>query len=387
MTLLFFSMVGIYIAFTLVLLSQNIRARDVPLDHWQPFVSIIVAARNEANTIATCLHSLVNLNYPKNKMEILVIDDHSSDHSDQVIAKFVSNHSNIRFIPLKSGEKKLPGKVGAVLEGIENSIGEIIFLTDADCWVPPNWVTALLNEFTDSVGLVGGFTLLHEQGQNTSLLGKIQALDWHFLLSIAAMSARLGKALSWMGNNMAFRREVYNQVGGYRALGFSLIEDFALINAVARKTKWSIKFICGPETAIHSKPVLHLKELYSQRKRWGTGIRMVRPLAKVLMICSLLVHLGMFCCFFVDPFSASIGFIALLCADFLLCLKGAIQLKRIDLLYIFLGFELFYIAYTISLPFLILFSSRVTWKNEIYLNKLIESRPFAISDQVHSDKG
>ncbi|MBN2354768.1 glycosyltransferase, partial [candidate division KSB1 bacterium] len=171
-------LVGLYCGFILFLLTGTILGRKIRHAGWQPHISIIVAARNEGETIDACLNSLINLSYPKNKIEIIIMNDHSDDQSGKIIEKYAQKYNHIQHYFLDKEEKALPGKAGAVQAGIEKSKGEIIFLTDADCRVSPTWVQTLLNKFSSSVGLVGGFTLLHEKGQAASFWQKTQALDW-----------------------------------------------------------------------------------------------------------------------------------------------------------------------------------------------------------------
>jgi len=361
---------GLYVGFAiLLLLSFYATPQAKERQEWEPTVCIIIAARDEARTLPACLQSLIELDYPHDKLQILIVNDHSQDHTGHIIESFAAGKDFIRHIDLLPRDKAMPGKAGAVLAGIEKSRGEIIFLTDADCQVPRTWIRALLNEFAPETGLVGGFTLLHKRHHPESWLGKTQSLDWLFLLTIAAISARLGKPLSWMGNNMAFRRTAYDEIGGYRALGDSLIEDFVLIHALARKTSWRITFQCHPDSTIHSQPVASLQSLYQQRKRWGLGIRMVRPFGKALMVSSFIAHLSVLAGLLLDCQCGAVGLAAMMGVDLLICWHGARRLNRPDLLWQFFGFEVFYFAYSVFLPLALLLSSRVAWKNQVYTTR------------------
>ena len=228
----------------------------------EPKISIIVAARNEAQHLSKCLQSLLNVEYPLAKTEIIVVDDCSTDRSGEIIEKIARTYSRIKHLRLDPTQKRQPGKAGAILYGIDHSSGEIIFITDADCQVPPTWVRGLLSLFTERVGLVGGFTLLDRKKDATSLFGRVQSLDWLYLLSVAAAAATRGKPLSWIGNNMAFRRQAYETVGGYQALGCSLIEDFALAHAIATQTDWQVRFAAVKDALVQSSPATSWIHLY-----------------------------------------------------------------------------------------------------------------------------
>ncbi len=361
---------ALYFIFALYLFFQ--RHREQVTDHngnW-PFVSIIIAARNEGDKIASCLNSLVNLTYPREKTEIIIVNDDSDDQTETIVQHYCQQFCHIEKFNLSRREKVLPGKAGAVLAGIEQSSGEFIFLTDADCEVTPTWVETLIEAFTPSVGLVGGYTLLNEKKPHPTYWQKSQEVDWLYLLTIAAAAADMGRPLSWMGNNLAFRRAAYDQVGGYRNLGHSLIEDFALIDAIARKTEWQISFLCSPAAMVFSRPAIEFRQLYNQRKRWGMGIRLVRPFGKILMSCSFICHTLIFINIFLNPIPAILSALGIFFADLLLCLKSIHRLHRWRMLYYFPGFQMMYFVYSIVLPFVLLFSRKIEWKNETYKKKI-----------------
>jgi cellulose synthase/poly-beta-1,6-N-acetylglucosamine synthase-like glycosyltransferase len=338
----------------------------VPLDH-NPRVSVIIAVRDEAPHLTACLGSVAALDYPAEKLEIILVDDNSRDGSSQLLQDFCAEHPGIRLIRLDSSGKELPGKAGAVYAGLKESKGEFIFMTDADCRVPAGWIRHLLAAFTDEVGLVGGFTTLaplqEEMGKSTRFAA-VQALDWLFLLAIAAAAIRMGKPLSWMGNNMAFRRSAYDAVGGYPALGHSLIEDFALLNAISRKTPWKVRVTAAAGAFVVSSPVETIPALYHQRRRWALGIEQVRPSGKSLMVIGFLAHLGVAVSLFCCPLAGLSALLLLVTADYLICRRMARVTQTLPLLRHLAEFELFYFAYSLILPLLMLFDRRIRWKNQ-----------------------
>ena len=330
----------------------------------EPMVSVIIAIRNEAPHLIDCLESLATLDYPRDRLEILLIDDGSSDGSAELLHDFHDRHPWVQAIRLEGDAKQLPGKAGAVYRGITGSRGEIIAMTDADCRVPPGWIRHLLAAFDDGVGLVGGFTFLESTARKRTCFEAVQALDWLFLLGIAAAAIKMGKPLTWMGNNMAFRRRAYEDVGGYPALGHNLIEDFALLNAISRETEWKVRITPSNQAAVLSLPVGSLSALYNQRRRWALGIRQVRPFGKLLLVTSFLAHLGaaagLICC---RP--AALAVLALLLAgDLAVCRKMSSTTANTPLLRHLPAFELLYFSYTLFLPLLILFDRRIRWKDQ-----------------------
>lgn len=357
---------GLYVLLVALLyrhLRRLLTEENRPLQD-KPVVSVIIAIRNEAPHLIDCLESLAALDYPRDRLEILLIDDGSSDGSAELLRDFHDRHPWMQAIRLESDEKQLPGKAGAAYRGITTSRGEFIVMTDADCRVPPGWIRHLLAAFDEKVGLVGGFTFLESSAQKRTGFEAVQALDWLFLLGIAAAAIQLGKPLTWMGNNMAFRRRAYEDIGGYPALGHSLIEDFALLNAISRRTEWRVRITPSCKATVLSLPAASLSALYNQRRRWALGIRQVRPFGKLLMVTSFLAHLaaaaGLLCCW-----PAALAVLAMLLAgDLAVCRKMSLATANTPLLRHFPVFELFYFSYNLFLPLLILLDRRIRWKDQ-----------------------
>ena len=147
-------------------------------DDQLPSISIIVAARNEEQNIEGCLQSLNNLVYPEGKIEILIVDDASTDNTLTIASNFIHGKQKFRIIHLKEDEQtKLKGKVRAMSEGIKNTRGEIILTTDADCAVEPLWAKTIASYYFDTVGIVNGFTSQITDGAFSGM----QAIDFIYL--------------------------------------------------------------------------------------------------------------------------------------------------------------------------------------------------------------
>lgn len=332
----------------------------------QPFVNVLIAARNEEKNLPACLQSLRRAEYPAAKFEIMVIDDRSTDRTRAVAETFAREYANVRVVAITQRLENMSGKASALCQGLAHARGEIILMTDADCAPPPSWISQMVSYFTPEVGLVGGFTLLASREQNHSLFAKVQTLDWVYLLTVGAGAAGLGKPLSIIGNNFAFRRTAYEAVGGYEKIGFSIIEDFALMRAINERTKWRAIFPIDARTAMISKPVRNWREFYEQRQRWAAGGKEVGVLARVFMLIAFLGHLASFAAWFISPPWAFICLIALLSSDFLLLWKTTARLERQDLLKIFPLFEVYYFFYSFIFAPTVLLPATVRWKGVRY---------------------
>ena len=204
MTILFLSVAAAYLI-ELLWLRWGLRKADraPAADGYEPTVSVIVAARNEEERIAECLASLARLEYPAAKLEIIVVDDRSTDRTAELIGRSSAHHPSMRGITSGTPEGSLRGKANALLHGIEASRGEILMFTDADCRVPHTWVRETVSFFDDATGVVGGFTMLDAGGSFEGM----QQLDWLFLFGVASSAAGWGMPLTAIGNNLSIRRK------------------------------------------------------------------------------------------------------------------------------------------------------------------------------------
>ncbi len=347
-----------YILLGLLLLTRRLKT---PAVDWEPSVSVIVAARNEERNLPACLRALEELDYPPSKLQVILINDASSDATSELMHAFAQGRGNVTAIDLQAGDKRKPGKAGALAAGIEHSSGRVLLITDADCIVPRPWIRGMLRLFTPGTAVVGGLTILEP---TSSAWQAIQAIDWLFLLSVASSASRAGLPVSWVGNNLAVRREDYEAVGGYERLPNTLVEDFSLIDAVRRRGRRCC-FLPAPETVVRSAPTAGLRDLYRQRRRWMTGIDRAPIFGLGLMAAAFAAHLGLIVAFG-RPLLGLAVFAAKAVVDRLLiertCRLADVRCPKGR----FLLFEVYYIAYTLLLPLFMAVDRTVVWKDERY---------------------
>ena len=333
----------------------------------RPFITIMVPARNEAQNISACLDSLSRLTYPSTKLEILVLNDRSTDSTQDIISRFCSMHPEIKTVNITDDRDGLSGKMNVLAQGIDIARGEIILVTDADCQVTTGWADEMVAHFTSDTGMVGGVTILKHYDRKNTIFAQVQALDWLFLQGIASGMTGSGRPVSILGNNFAFRRQAYDQTGGFRKIGFSLTEDMALMQAISRLGTWKIKYPLQEETMIFSRPANSWRELYYQRLRWVSGGITGPFTGWILMSTAFLTHLYIIFGLAAGNVSALLALIPVLLAD-LICIVRPL-LNRLGwqkLYYYFIVFEVYYILYTIFMAFLIFIPQKVAWKDRSY---------------------
>ncbi len=328
-------------------------------------VSVIVAARNEENNILDCIESLNELNYPADKIEILMVNDNSTDKTKEIIEEYIQDKPVFKLVNIDKKLGRLEGKTNALAQAIKISKGEIIITTDADCTVKPNWVKTIVSYFDDDVAMVSNYTV---QRMNNAFEG-MQSVDWLLLLSIAGGVMNLGKPLSCIGNNMAYRRSVYDELGGYEGIPFSVTEDFMLMLQIHKLKKYKIIHTTEADALVISKPCPDMKTLYSQKKRWGVGGLDSDMSGFGVMAVGWVLHMMLLISFLF--FSKTILYLIFfkVAVDYFFIKHAADKLNVKFSLSHFLAFEIYLAIYVICLPFIVLSNPNIKWKDRSYIRK------------------
>lgn len=330
-------------------------------------VSIIVAARNEAATIEKVLDSLGQQDYPEQLIEIFVVDDASTDATASLARGALAGRRNSRVVQADTSLTGLNGKARALATAICQSSGEIILITDADCEVTPSWVRSHLAHYHADTGMVGGFVALTKPQQQAGLFVRLQSLDWHFLCAAGAGAAGLGQAISVFGNNCSFRRVAYDEAGGFNGAGFSVIEDFALLRAMQRTTRWRLAFSADPGLLVQTAPAASLSQFFHQRKRWALGARTLSLAGRLLLLLGFAGRLAPLAVLLTGkPILAAAMLAIVLLSDLLLAGFAAHALRRTDQLRLLPLYYFFVLFYGCWLLPAFLFSRAVRWKGREY---------------------
>ncbi len=240
---------------------------QAPTGSGTPFVSVVVAARNEAAAIGVLLEGLAGQQYPFDHWEVIVVDDGSDDGTASRVQSQSPALPHLQLLTSRG-----TGKKAALSQGIAAARGEIVLSTDADCRVPPGWVQGMAASFGPGVDMVVGFSQIAEPGQVRGWREGFEALDFLHLMGAAQGSAAKGSALAASGQNLAYRAEVFGQVGGFsrvedRASG----DDVLLLQLVRRFGKGRIVFSTDPGTYVVHPPSASWGALLRQRARWASN--------------------------------------------------------------------------------------------------------------------
>lgn len=339
---------------------RNMKRGSVLSDNL-PLVSVIVSAKNEEAVIARCMDSLVKLDYPGDKLEILMVNDCSVDRTKDIILGYSEKYSVLKYLETDTAPSTLRGKARALAQAIKKAKGEFIFTTDADCEVKPSWVKEMLGYYDERTGVVSSYSIIEPKNINWA----VQSLDWMYLLSIACGSDGINDPLSCVGNNMSYRKKAYEEVGGYEKVKYSVTEDFMLLKTIRTKTKWKTRFALNSDTVNYTLPCIGFMEIYRQKKRWGRGGLNIVFLGFLVGLFGWSISMAvLFGWLFVPGSIYAYLIVFKLIVDLLFILPAIIKFREYKAILYLPLFELYFSIYAVALPFILLFDRDVIWKEQ-----------------------
>ena len=176
------------------------RRRPVQVESLEPTVSIIMAARNEAQRLPAKLHNIAELDYPAERLQIIVVSDGSTDDTAAVLAAFP--HVDAVLLPTSGG------KALALNQGVLRATGELVFMLDVRQTVDPDALRRLVAPFADStVGAVSGELMLEQADGSAS--GEALGIYWKIEKSVRRMESDSGSVVGVTGAIYLMRRLLY----------------------------------------------------------------------------------------------------------------------------------------------------------------------------------
>ncbi len=257
------------------------RSKSVVCDRFK--VSIVVAARDEENRIGGLLNDLSSQKHAF--IEVIVVDDHSEDNTCQVVKNWCEKDTKYKLISLSGSQ----GKKAALSEGVSKSKGDIILTTDADCRVGHDWVSTMVQYFTPEVGFVIGFSQLEVHQYN--LRSSYETIDFLGLMACIWGSWGHDYPMAASGQNLAFRKCVYEEVGGYSDIMHRVSgDDVLLMQKVRALNKWKVGFADNPKGYAFHPCASSWLSLVNQRTRWASNAPQMFRMAPFFFIYLSIVY-------------------------------------------------------------------------------------------------
>lgn len=312
-----------------------------PASSSHPFISVVIAARNEAAYITQCLTGLTQQTYPSTHFEVLVVNDESTDQTAQLVESFAQQHPHIRLLNVNQQFPQMAAKKRPMSVGIHHAQGEWIVTTDADCQVPPTWLEHLTPHMQNDTDVIIGFSQIKTAQDPLTCFEKLQGCDFLSLMSAAAGSANWGYPLAATGQNFAYRKSLFNRIGGFTKVSHRPSGDDVLLLQLFRKnTTHKMVFASDPKTFVSTHRPETPRSFWRQRKRWASNAAFQIRLNPIFFAYILIVfgtHALIPISFLIQPKTYLIPLTCWLVKaliDWLVISKGAHTFKRTDLLWV-----------------------------------------------------
>jgi cellulose synthase/poly-beta-1,6-N-acetylglucosamine synthase-like glycosyltransferase len=276
-------------------------------------VTVMIAARNEEESISKTIEDLLAQDYPKHLIEIIIADDHSTDNTAAIIKSY--EQQGVKLLQLQLGDALNSYKKKAIAEAIKLSTGDFLMATDADCRMGTSWISTVVGfyEQNDLVMISSPVTYFQEQ----SVFERMQTLDFSSLIGMGGSFMTNGFAATCNGANFAYRKDVFYEVGGFTGIDeLASGDDELLLHKVAVKYPGRIAFLKRREAIVYTHAKPNLKEFMQQRRRWASKStkykdkRMV-AFAFSVWFCNFMLLftavLGLFNLYFLKLFLITIG--------------------------------------------------------------------------------
>jgi cellulose synthase/poly-beta-1,6-N-acetylglucosamine synthase-like glycosyltransferase len=227
-------------------------------------VSIIIPGRNEEQNIGRCLDSILDQTLPKTQVEIIVVDDGSSDKTASIVRTYFEK--NVRLLQLSDDAG---GKKAALTKGIETACHPLIVTTDADCIYPNNWLNTLLSYRAEQDAVFVAAPVKY--AKENSFFERFQSLDFLSLQGItaAAVSQQLFNMCN--GANLLYSKEAFQKVNGFEGIDhIATGDDMLLMEKMQAAFPEKIKYCFSQDAIVETLPAAGLWAFIQQRIRWAS---------------------------------------------------------------------------------------------------------------------
>lgn len=334
--------------------------------------SVIITFRNEEDTLPALLESLYQLEYPSKLVEVLFINDDSSDKSVKLIESFIRQQRPKSIWKILNNERFSGSpKKDAVRLGIQNAQFRYIATTDADVILPKYWL-ACFDAFlqVQPSTLIAGPVKLHKL---QSFLDRYQAIDVLSLQGSTIGAFGWGHPFMCNAANMCYDKEAFLSLDPYKQnQHIASGDDVFLLEALVKYNPSQIGYIKSPQAVVSTSPVSSWNQLFHQRQRWASKAKssslLIGKITGVLvlltnlwiLILPLLVLLGQ-----LNVKSALLFFLVKFSIDFLLVFKTARYLDETEVLFSFLPSSIIYPFVSVYVVLLSLLRP-YTWKQRSF---------------------
>ena len=240
-----------------------------PLTTYQTTVSVIIPARNETVNIANCIRSVLAQNYPSSLLEIIVIDDHSTDDTADIAQALALAYTNVHLIKLNEADASMAYKKRGIEAGIAKATGTLIVTTDADCTYNKFWIETLVQyqEKTQAQFIAAPVSYITKN----KFLSVFQCLDFMTMQGITGASVYKRFHTMCNGANLAYTKAAFIEVNGF--VGIDDIptgDDMLLMYKIYKQHPDQVVYLKSKEAIVSTHPAFSWSAFFHQRIRWAS---------------------------------------------------------------------------------------------------------------------
>lgn len=226
-----------------------------------PTVSVIVPAYNEMESIEKTLNSLMALAYPKEKLEIIVVNDGSTDGTQNIVEEFLHRKNQFKIILIN---QKNSGKATALNNGISRSGSEFVACLDADSMVRKDTLNEMVKYFYEKdIAAVAPVMKVYNP---KTMIQKLQSLEYILYTFLKDIFSSMNSIHVTPGPFSIYRKSAIQKIGGFDEK--SIVEDQEIGYRLQKNQYRILQSTSGEVLTIAPK---NMKELYGQRCRWFKG--------------------------------------------------------------------------------------------------------------------
>lgn len=230
-------------------------------------VSIIVAARNEADSIHRTIEALLAQDYNKELTEIIFIDDHSTDNTAKIISSYAAQ--GVKLISLREDKALNSYKKKAIQIAIGQAKGSLIITTDADCRMGTAWLKTIVAYYEEKKYKMISSPVAYDEEK--SFFERSQSLEFLYLIGLGASTIGNKQPSTCNGANLAYEKEAFYEVGGFQGIDdLASGDDELLLHKMAARYDNHIGFLKNRDALVYTHAKPNLQEFLQQRKRWAS---------------------------------------------------------------------------------------------------------------------
>lgn len=223
-----------------------------------PGVTITIPAYNEGTNVKKTVESLLKLNYPKDKLFLILVDDGSKDNTWEVMQEYKDNPQ------IKIFKKENGGKYTAQNLGLENTHTPFLGCLDSDSLVDPEALNRIITYFEDPTVMAVAPTIV--SNKETNIVQRAQKIDYELQIYVKKMYAFIDAIHVTPGPFSIFRKDVFNQIGPYKHAHMTEDQEIAM-----RMHQHNMRIEHAPDAYVYTNTPKTIKALYKQRTRWIYG--------------------------------------------------------------------------------------------------------------------